>query len=81
VLNRLIEMDLELSNLDALPARLQHLVTMRKPSRELLARAASALGSDRWLFLRERSPALDAIREHLQKYPQVATAQFNADYR
>ncbi len=81
VLSRLIEMDLELSNLDALPARLQHLVTMRKPSRELLARAASALGSDRWLFLRERSPALDAIREHLQKYPQVATAQFNADYR
>lgn len=80
-MNRLIEMDLELSNLEALPARLQHLVTMRKPSRELLARAASAPGSDRWLFLRERYPALDAIRNHLQKYPQVATAQFNADYR
>ncbi len=62
MLNRLIEMDLELSNLEALPARLQYLLTMRKPSRELLARAASALGSDRWLFLSERSPALDAIR-------------------
>ncbi len=81
VLSRLIEMDLDLSNLEALPARLQHLVAMRKPSCELLAWAASALGSDRLLFLRERSPALDAIRNHLQKHPQVATAQFNADYR
>ena len=71
VWSRLIEMDLELNNLEDLPARLQHLVTMRKPSRALLSRAAAVLGSDRWLFVRERYPALDAIRDHLEKSPQA----------
>ncbi len=71
VLSRLIEMDLELNRLEALPARLQQLVTMRKPSRKLLARAAGVLGSDRLLFVPERYPALDAIRAHLERNPQV----------
>ncbi|MBK8859358.1 MAG: hypothetical protein IPN11_17340 [Opitutaceae bacterium] len=79
VLSRLIELDLELNHLEALPARLRQLVTMRKPSRELLARAAKVLGSDRWLFTAERHPALEAIRDHLKLNRPTASAQLNCD--
>ncbi len=58
VLSRLIEMDLALNHLKALPARLQQLMAMRKPPRKVLLRAAGVLGSDRWLFVAERYPAL-----------------------
>jgi hypothetical protein len=65
VLSRLIELEIVQGDFEALPAHLLHLLAMRKPSRNLLARAGGLLGSDRFIFSRERFAALDAIKAHL----------------
>ncbi|MGC4075194.1 MAG: hypothetical protein QM760_22370 [Nibricoccus sp.] len=60
-LTQLIELDLKAGRLDELPAAVRKLLTMRKPSPQLLARVRDELGRDRWLFLNGRTAALDAL--------------------
>ncbi len=61
-LTRLVELDLTLNRIDELPAHLQRLTTMRKPSPDLLRVAQHKLGSDLFLFAAERPATLDALR-------------------
>lgn len=64
-LSRLIEFDLEDGNTEALPANIRRLLLMRKPSQKILGRARQQLGSDRWLFSRDHTLALEAIASYL----------------
>lgn len=64
-LKRLIEIDLEDDNTDALPANVRRLVTMRKPSRDILRQAQHQLGGDRLLFSRETGVALRSLSAYL----------------
>ena len=66
-LTRLIELQLILNRIDELPGHLRRLLTMRKPSPDLLRVAHHKLGSDLFLFSPERSITLDAIRAALDK--------------
>lgn len=66
-LTRLVEFDLNLNRIDELPAHLQRLVAMRRPSPDILRVAQHKLGSDLFLFSRERAPALDAVRVALKE--------------
>jgi hypothetical protein len=60
-LTRLIELDLNLNRIADLPAHLNRLITMRRPSPDVLRVAQHKLGSDLFLFSTERAPTLDAI--------------------
>lgn len=60
-LTKLIELDLKAGRLEELPAAVRKLLTMRKPSPQLLARVRDELGRDRWLFLAGRTEALDEL--------------------
>jgi hypothetical protein len=60
-LTKLIELDLQAGRVAGLPAAAQKLLTMRKPSPELLASIRRELGRDRWLFLEGRTAALAAL--------------------
>jgi tetratricopeptide (TPR) repeat protein len=61
-LTHLIEHDLNLNRIDALPASLLRLTQMRRPSPDVLRVANHKLGSDRFLFCAEREAALGAVR-------------------
>ncbi len=54
-LTRLVELDLNLNHIDELPTHLTRLLTMRKPSPDILRVAQFKLGSDLFLFSTERS--------------------------
>jgi len=60
-LTKLIELDLKAGRLEELPTAVRKLLTMRKPSPELLGRVRDELGRDRWLFLEGRTAALDEL--------------------
>ena len=60
-LARLIELDLEAGRVEELPAAVRKLMTMRRPSPELLRRVRDELGRERWLLLEGRTEALEAI--------------------
>ncbi len=68
-LTKLIELDLKAGRLEGLPAAVRKLLTMRKPSPQLLARAREELGRDRWLFLDGRTAALDELGAALAVKP------------
>lgn len=68
-LTRLIQLDLELNRTDALPANLRRLLAMRRPSPEVLRAAYRKLGSDLFLFSRERDATLAAIQQTLAATP------------
>jgi Thioredoxin domain-containing protein len=68
-LSQLIELDLDAGRVDAVPAAVRKLITMRRPSPELLARARRELGRDRWLFVEGRTPALRALEKALAGAP------------
>jgi thioredoxin-like negative regulator of GroEL len=72
-LTRLIELDLETGRTDELHANLMRLLTMRRPSPTLLAKAARILGSDRYYFLAGRDELLDEIERAIRVAPAVAT--------
>ncbi len=72
-LTQLVELDLNLNRIDELPAHLRRLVTMRRPSPDVLLVAQHKLGSDLFLFSSERPAALEAIRVALEKSPPVPT--------
>jgi hypothetical protein len=65
-LTALVDLDLRLGNLEKLPRNLERLLTMRKPSLDVLSRAYEALGSDFLLFSSERERVLPALREALE---------------
>jgi hypothetical protein len=67
VLQSLIELDLEAGRPDALPELLRQLLTVRKPSRELLHRAYRSLASDRLILRPAIATALDELAAHLQQ--------------
>jgi hypothetical protein len=73
VLSRLIELELEQGDIESLPASLQRLLAMRKPSRDLLKRASATLGSDRFIFFSQRTATLNAIGQHLVANRTAAT--------
>ncbi len=54
ILSELIAMDLELGKTERLDALLIKLLQMRRPQRELLAKAYQELGSDRFIFTKNR---------------------------
>jgi len=68
-LTRLIQLDLELNQLDSLPANLRRLLAMRRPSPEVLRAAYRKLGSDLFLFSRERDATLAALQHALAAAP------------
>jgi tetratricopeptide (TPR) repeat protein len=60
-LTQLVEFDLSDDDADELPRNLEKLLTMRRPSPDLLTRAYSRLGSDRFLFVSGRQDLLDEV--------------------
>lgn len=64
-LTRLIEFDLEDPDAPDLPARVEHLLTMRRSSPELLRNAYDRLGEDRYLFARDRNSIMNQLLESL----------------
>jgi hypothetical protein len=66
-LTRLVELDLNLNRIDELPAHLSRLLTMRRPSPDILRVAQHKLGSDLFLFSQERPASLEAVRVALEK--------------
>ena len=60
-ITRLVELDLDLDRTDSLPTHLRRLLTMRKPSPVVLRAAAFKLGSDLYLFSRDRDATLAAL--------------------
>jgi tetratricopeptide (TPR) repeat protein len=65
-LARLIELDLALNRIDALPAHVQQFVGMRRPSPDILRVVQQRLGSDLFLFSGEAPAALEAVRQALE---------------
>lgn len=57
----LIRLELETGNLAQLPVHLERFLRTRQPSREIMARARDALGSDRHLLLPTQKPLLAAL--------------------
>lgn len=68
-LTRLIQLDLELNRIDVLPPNLRRLLAMRRPSPSLLRLASAKLGSDLFLFSRERNATLTALQRALASNP------------
>lgn len=66
VLTRLVEFDLNLNRIDQLPDHLSDLLTMRRPSPDILRVARHKLGSDLFLFSPGRSAVLDAVHAALE---------------
>ncbi|MBI2496927.1 MAG: tetratricopeptide repeat protein [Opitutae bacterium] len=64
-LTNLLRLELDTDRLAALPAHLERYLRTRQPSREILARAAAALGSDRHLFLPAQNRVLASLRTAL----------------
>ncbi|HWA85494.1 MAG TPA: hypothetical protein VG710_04675 [Opitutus sp.] len=60
-LTRLVELELDLDRLGALPAHVLRLLAMRKPSPTVLRAAYRKLASDLYLFSRDREPTLAAL--------------------
>ncbi len=77
-LTRLIELDLERSPTEELIANLRRLLTMRRPSPELLRTACTRLGSDRFLFVTGRDELLAAIQSALGHSPIETTSAATA---
>lgn len=61
-LTELVRLELALGRHDTLPALVRRLLSMRRPSRELLDAVARAWGSDRFLFHPEQAGLLRGIR-------------------
>jgi len=61
----LIRLELETGHLAQLPAHLERFLHTRQPSREILAQAGVALGSDRHLLLPAQKPLLTALQAAL----------------
>jgi thioredoxin-like negative regulator of GroEL len=60
-LTQLIELDLAAGRMEEIPVSVRKLLTMRKPSPQLLAQVQAELGRDRWLFVENRTAALDEL--------------------
>lgn len=74
-LTRLVELDLNLNRIDELPAHLGRLLTMRKPSPDILRVAQHKLGSDLFLFSPERPATLHAVRVALERAPAATSLE------
>ena len=58
ILSALVELDLDLGNSQQLPQHLRKLLTMRRPPTKLLERSYEDLGSDRFIFAKNREDLL-----------------------
>jgi hypothetical protein len=67
-LTRLIAHDLNSNRNEELPAHLNRLLAMRRPSPDLLRVAQHKLGSDHFLFAPDRAATLDAIAVVLERH-------------
>ena len=72
-LTRLVELDLELNRIAELPRHLRRLLTMRRPSPDILRVAQRKLGSDLFLFAPDAPAALEAVRAALARTSVGAT--------
>ena len=68
-LTGLVQLDLELNNTPPLAANLRKLLTMRKPSQDILRTAYGKLGSDLFLFSPDRSSLLQDLRAAIKDQP------------
>lgn len=66
-LSSLIQLDLELNNVAPLAGNVRKLLTMRKPSQEILRNAYNKLGSDLFLFAPDRTALLQDLRSAINK--------------
>jgi Tfp pilus assembly protein PilF len=64
-LSKLIQLDLEFNNTDALAANIGRLTKMRKPGPEILQAVFDKLGSDLFLFRNDRTTLLQQVRAAL----------------
>lgn len=74
-LTKLIELELALDQTDDVPAHLQRLLTMRRPSLTVLETAYRQLGSDRHLFASGRNELLGQLRTAIEAAPRPQTAR------
>ncbi len=65
VLSRLVTLEVTHRRTDKLATHLRQLLTMRRPSPDLLRVAHHQLGGDAFLFTPDRAPVLASIRTHL----------------
>jgi thioredoxin-like negative regulator of GroEL len=68
-LTQLIELDLETGRMEEMPAAVRKLLTMRKPPLDVLKKVRAELGRDRWLFVENRTAALDELATMLMSQP------------
>jgi thioredoxin-like negative regulator of GroEL len=68
-LTQLIELDLAAGRMEEVPVAVRKLLKMRKPPPALLARVRAELGHDRWLFVENRTAALDELATQLIDTP------------
>ncbi len=68
-LTRLVKLDGELSDADALARDIQRLIVMRKPDHEVVENAYQKLGSDLFLLLPGRTALLQQVRTALDNLP------------
>jgi len=69
-LSGLIKLDLQLNHTDTLADNVRTLLTMRKPSREILSSAYRKLGSDLFLFAPDRMALLEYLRKTITADPE-----------
>lgn len=69
-LTNLLRLEIDTGNLAVLPDHLERYLKTRKPSREILSRAYTALGSDRNLFLPGQPGLLVSLRQTLAAAPR-----------
>lgn len=73
VLTRLTSLDLKLGISENLSDHLFALMKMRRPSPKLLIESYRNLGSDRFLFVKDREKLINAILETIEKSPKSKT--------
>jgi len=73
-LTGLITMDLKTGNSEGLGERLKKLLEMRRPSPDLLREAYRKLGSDQFIFTRDREEILIKLDAMLRASPSTTTA-------
>ena len=75
VLTRLTSLDLRLGISENLDRHLRSLMKMRRPSPQLLVESYRSLGSDRFIFVKDREQLIDAILEAIEKSPKSKNIQ------
>lgn len=79
VLTRLTSLDLRLGISENLGDHLLALMKMRRPSPKLLVESYRSLGSDRFIFVKNREGLINAILDTIEKSPKAKSIQETLD--